>query len=181
MVTRLRPRYGAVLGYCRMVNQTLPWIVWTLSVVCVVVGLLGTIVPILPGAPLIFVGVLIAAWWEDFSRVGFFPVIITGSLAGITILVDIASSYLGAKRAGASTSALIGSIIGSLIGMFFLLPGLILGPFIGALVGEWWNGRNLSQATRVGMATWIGMLIGTAAKVGIAIAMVGVFILALLT
>jgi uncharacterized protein YqgC (DUF456 family) len=164
-----------------MVNQTLPWIVWTLSVVCVVVGLLGTIVPILPGAPLIFVGVLIAAWWEDFSRVGFFPVIITGSLAGITILVDIASSYLGAKRAGASTSALIGSIIGSLIGMFFLLPGLILGPFIGALVGEWWNGRNLSQATRVGMATWIGMLIGTAAKVGIAIAMVGVFILALLT
>jgi uncharacterized protein YqgC (DUF456 family) len=164
-----------------MITQALPWIVWTLCVACILVGFLGTVVPILPGAPLIFIGILIAAWWEDFSRIGVLPVVITGALALVTILVDIASSYMGAKRVGASKAALAGSIVGSLIGMFFLLPGLILGPFIGALVGEWWSARDLSQATRVGIATWIGMIVGTAAKVGLSLAMVGVFVLALLT
>jgi len=148
---------------------------------CILVGFLGTIVPILPGAPLIFIGILLAAWWEDFSRIGVIPVVITGALALVTLLVDIASSYMGAQRVGASRAALLGSIIGSLVGMFFLLPGLILGPFIGALAGEWWSARNLSQATRVGIATWIGMIVGTAAKVGLSLAMIGVFLLALLT
>ena len=164
-----------------MITQTLPWIVWTLCVACILVGFLGTVVPILPGAPLIFIGILIAAWWEDFSRIGVIPIVITGALALVTILIDFASSYVGAKRVGASKTALIGSIVGSLIGMFFLLPGLILGPFIGALAGEWWSARNLSQATRVGIATWIGMIVGTAAKVGLSLAMLGVFLLALLT
>ena len=148
---------------------------------CILVGFLGTIVPILPGAPLIFIGILLAAWWEDFSRIGVIPVVITGALALVTLLVDIASSYMGAQRVGASRAALLGSIMGSLVGMFFLLPGLILGPFIGALAGEWWSARNLSQAARVGIATWIGMIVGTAAKVGLSLAMVGVFLLALLT
>jgi uncharacterized protein YqgC (DUF456 family) len=164
-----------------MITQALPWIVWTLCVTCVLVGFLGTVVPILPGAPLIFIGILLAAWWEDFSRIGVIPVVITGALALATILVDVASSYLGAKRVGASKTALLGSIVGSFIGMFFLLPGLILGPFIGALAGEWWSARNLSRATQVGIATWIGMIVGTAAKVGLSLGMVGIFVLALVT
>ncbi len=136
--------------------------------------------PILPGPPLILVGAIFLAWWEDFSRIGVFSVAVIGVLTLMCILIDIASSYLGAKKVGASRAALIGSIAGSLIGIFFLLPGIILGPFLGALVGEWWMTHNISQATKVGLGTWLGLLIGSAAKLGLAVAMVGVLILALI-
>lgn len=164
-----------------MVSELMPWLVWALCIACVAIGFIGTIIPILPGPPLILAGVVVIAWWENFTRVGIIPVTIIGALAVLTIIIDFVSSYIGAKRVGASKAALLGSIIGSIIGIFFLLPGLILGPFVGALVGEWLSSRNVSQATRVGVGTWIGMLIGTAAKLGLSLAIIAVFILALLT
>lgn len=164
-----------------MLAELVPWMVWTLCVVCMAVGFLGAVLPILPGAPLIFMGILIAAWWEDFSRISVLTVVVTGVFAALTIVVDLVASYLGAKRVGASKAALLGSILGSLVGMFFLLPGLVVGPFVGALAGEWWSAQNLSQATRVGIGTWIGMIVGTAAKIGLSLAMIGVFLLALLS
>jgi uncharacterized protein YqgC (DUF456 family) len=163
-----------------MISELIPLIVWALCVACVVIGFIGTIVPILPGPPLILAGVLGIAWWEDFTKVGIVPVTIIGALAVLTIIIDFVSSYIGAKKVGASKAALVGSIIGSIVGIFFLLPGLILGPFFGALAGEWLSSRNVSQATRVGVGTWIGMLVGTAAKLGLSLAMIAVFILALL-
>lgn len=164
-----------------MVSQIIPWLVWALCLACIAIGFVGTIIPILPGPPLILAGVIGIAWWEDFTRVGILPVSIIGVLAVLTIVIDFVSSYIGAKKVGASRAALIGSIVGSVVGIFFLLPGLILGPFIGALLGEWWSARNLSQATRVGIGTWLGMLVGTAAKLGLSLAMIAVFLLSLLT
>jgi uncharacterized protein YqgC (DUF456 family) len=164
-----------------MLTELMPWLVWTLCVVCIVVGFLGTIAPILPGAPLIFLGILIAAWWEDFSRISVLTVVIAGVFASLAIVVDLVASYVGAKRVGASKAALFGSIVGSLVGMFFLLPGLIVGPFIGALAGEWWSAQNLSRATRVGLGTWLGMIVGTAAKIGLSLTMIGIFLLAILS
>lgn len=164
-----------------MFAEFAPWLVWTVCVACVVVGFLGTILPILPGAPLIFLGILLAAWWENFSRISVFTVVISGVFALLTIIVDFVASYMGAKRVGASRAALFGSILGSLVGIFFLLPGLIVGPFLGALAGEWWSAKNFSRATRVGIGTWVGMLLGTAAKIGLSLTMIGVFLLALLS
>jgi hypothetical protein len=86
------------------------------------------------------------------------------------------ASLLGAKRVGASRQALFGSVIGGIAGLFFGLIGLLLGPFIGAVAGELMARRSLADATRVGVATWIGWLVGTMAKIALAVSMLGVFL-----
>ena len=95
------------------------------------------------------------------------------------MIVDFAATALGAKRAGASKAAILGATFGSIIGMFFLLPGIILGPFIGAVIGEYWVNDDLREVGKVGVATWIGLLVGVVCKVAMALAMIGILILGL--
>ena len=78
----------------------------------------------------------------------------------------------------ASPRALWGASLGTIVGLFFGLPGLLIGPFLGALAGELSSGRELDQATRVGIGTWIGLLFGTLAKLALCFTMLGVFALA---
>jgi len=92
-------------------------------------------------------------------------------------VIDFAASALGAKRVGASPRAISGALIGSVVGLFFGLPGLLLGPFVGAVLGELSMQRSVGQATKVGIATWLGLLFGTLAKLALACTMVGVFLL----
>lgn len=157
-----------------------PIIIWTLCIGCLVIGFTGTIIPALPGTPLIFAGIFLVAWWYDFTLVGTPTLVITGILAALAIGVDFVATILGAKRVGASRAAVVGSTIGTLVGMFFFIPGLILGPFVGAVIGELYAQSGLSKATRVGIGTWIGLLFGTAAKIAISFAMIGIFLLALI-
>ena len=95
-----------------------------------------------------------------------------------TYFVDIAMMALGMKRLGATRRAMAGAALGTLAGLFFGLPGLIIGPFAGAMVGELTAEVNWRSAGRAGFAAWIGFLIGTMAKVGLAFAMVGIFLTA---
>ena len=74
-----------------------------------------------------------------------------------------------------------GAALGTLIGIFFGLAGIVFGPFIGAMVGEFLARRNLGQAGRAGVATWLGFILGTGVKLMLAFTMVGIFILAYLT
>ena len=111
-------------------------LLWLLAAVLVLAGLLGLILPALPGAPLLFAGLLVAAWVEDFSYVGGGTLAVLGALALLTYAVDFAASALGAKRFGASNRAIVGAAIGALVGIFFGLPGILLGPFVGAVLGE---------------------------------------------
>ena len=141
----------------------------------VIVGLIGTVVPILPGVLLVFGGLFLAAWAEDFSRVGAWALAIIGGLAALSFALDFAASVLGAKRAGASPKALAGATLGALVGIFFGLPGLLLGPFFGAVIGEYLARRELAHAGRVGLGTWLGLLLAAAAKVAIAFLMIGTF------
>jgi uncharacterized protein YqgC (DUF456 family) len=94
----------------------------------------------------------------------------------LALAADLAASVLGAKRVGASRQALIGSVIGGIVGIFFGLIGLLLGPFIGAVAGELMARRSIAGAARVGLATWIGLLVGTMAKIALAVSMLGVFL-----
>ena len=146
----------------------------------IVVGVLGTIIPALPGTPMIFAGMFLIAWWQDFAIIGILPLVILAVLTALAIVVDFVASALGARRVGASNWAIVGATLGSIIGMFFFIPGLIIGPFVGAVAGELFAQSTVQQATRVGIATWIGLLIGTALKVAIVAAMIGIFISALL-
>ncbi len=144
----------------------------------VVLGIIGTVMPALPGAPVVFVGLLIAAWAEGFQKVGWFTLSLLAVLTLLSFVVEFLASSLGAKRVGASWAALFCAAVGAIVGLFFGLPGFILGPFVGAVAGEYAARRNWRQASRVGLGTWIGMLLGIAGKLTLVFTMVGIFLTA---
>jgi uncharacterized protein YqgC (DUF456 family) len=153
-------------------------LIWLLSLILVGVGLAGTLLPGLPGTPLVFGGLLLIAWADDFQSVGVGMIILLAGLTVLAFCVDFISSSLGAKRAGASREALIGAALGTLIGIFFGFVGIVFGPFVGAVIGEFLAHRSLEQAGRAGVGTWIGFILGTGVKLVLAFTMVGIFFLA---
>lgn len=144
--------------------------------VLIVVGALGLVLPALPGAPLIFIGALLAAWAEDFVYIGLGSLIVLGVLSVLAIAVDFIASAFGVKRFGASPRAVAGATIGALVGIFFGLIGILIGPFVGAAVGELTVKRDLAAAGRAGVGAALGLALGTAAKLAIAFTMVGVIL-----
>ena len=145
----------------------------------IVVGVAGTVLPALPGVPLIFGGVLLAAWIGDFQRISVFTVVVLAVLEVLGIVIDYIAAALSAKRAGASKEGIIGAAIGTLAGIATGLWGLLFMPLVGAAVGEFIAHKDALRAGKVGAATWFGLLVGTAIKLAIAFTMVGVFIAAL--
>ncbi len=121
-----------------------PVVIWTLAVLLVVVGLVGVVLPAVPGTVLIFAGLLLAAWADGFARVGVFTITVLGILTVATYFVDVAMMALGMKRLGTTRRAAAGAAIGALAGLFFGLPGLIIGPFAGAVVGELTSAARLA-------------------------------------
>ena len=155
-------------------------LLWILVVVLIATGVVGTILPALPGALLVFAGILLGAWIDHFERVSITIVVICGVLTLLAWATDYAAAMLGAKRAGASRLAEIGAAIGTVAGVFTGLVGLIFMPLVGAAIGELIAVRNAARAAHVGVSTWIGLLLGTLAKVVLTFMMVGIFIAALL-
>lgn len=153
-------------------DWTIFW--WLLAVLVVIAGLAGTIIPALPGVPLIFVGLFIVAWVGDFVTVGWTTVTILAVLTAIAWFVDLLAGAMGAHRLGASRRSFWGASIGAVAGMFFGLPGIILGPFIGAVLGELSSGRDVFHSGKVGVGTWLGMIVATAVKLAIAFLMLGI-------
>ena len=151
---------------------------YVLSGVLILVGIAGTVLPALPGLPLVFAGMALAAWAGDFQEVGVPMLVLLGLLTVLSLVVDFLATMLGAKRVGASRLALMGSVVGTLVGLFFGQVGLFAGPFLGALVGELIHGRQIHAAAKVGLGTWVGIVIGTVLKLGLAFAMLGLFALA---
>jgi len=153
---------------------------FVLAAVLILVGLAGTIVPALPGVPLVFAGMLLAAWADHFQHVGTFTLIVLGVLSLLALAIDFVAGLLGAKRVGASPHAIWGAMIGTVVGLFFGLPGIVFGPFVGAVAGELLVGSRLERAAHVGVGTWLGLLFGTLAKIALCFTMLGVFALSFL-
>lgn len=153
-------------------------LLWALAVVLVITGLAGIVFPALPGTVLIFAGLLIAAWIDGFVRVGVITLVALGILTIATYFIDVAMMALGMKRLGASKRAMAGAAIGTLAGLFFGLPGIIVGPFAGAVIGELTAHHDWGRAGRAGVAAWIGFVVGTVVKMGVAFMMVGIFVAA---
>ena len=154
-------------------------LLWLIAVLLVAVGFVGLVLPALPGAALIFAGLLAAAWADGFTRVGWPTLTLVGVIAALSYGVDFVAAALGAKGAGASPRAMIGAAIGTVAGMFLGLPGLVLGPLVGAVLGEWTKHRDWKSAGRVGAAAWIGFLLGSAVKIALAFSMVAIFLAAM--
>ena len=167
---------AAMGGEVRGVDERFSWI---LVIALIIVGIAGTVLPLLPGAILVFGGIVLAAWIDDFTRIPVWLLVILGILTAIAWAVELIAAALGAKKAGASKLAVIGAAIGTLMGIFTGLWGLLFMPLAGAAIGEFVAQRDLLRAGTVGVATWIGLLVGTAIKLAIVFAMVGVLIVAL--
>lgn len=162
--------------------DTTVWL-YVLAGALIVVGLLGTFLPALPGMPLIFGGMLLAAWVGDFQIIGGWTLLVLGLMSLLALGIDFLASTLGVKKIGASNKAAIGAALGTLAGLPFALPGLLVGPFAGAVIGELlhrqaYDRANVGEAAKIGAATWIAMAIGAALKLAVAFIMLGIFALA---
>ncbi len=164
-------------------THNLEWLWWTLTIGLILVGLVGTLLPLLPGSTLILAGAVvhkvtldpdgtIVSWWT----IGGLLVLMLISYA-----IDFVSGAVGAKYFGATRLGAVGGIVGAIVGMFFSLsfpPAIFIGPLAGVLIGELIGGKELVAA---GKSTW-GTLLGTTAgligKLTIALAMVLWFALA---
>jgi len=155
-------------------DWTILW--WLLAGLIVIAGLAGTVVPAVPGVPLVFAGLFVGAWIGNFETVGWTTIAILAALAIFAWIVDFLAGAAGARYLGASSRAFWGAAIGAVAGIFFGLVGMLLGPFIGAILGEFSGGSTMVQSGRAGLGAWIGMVIATAMKLAIAFLMIGVFI-----
>ncbi len=155
-------------------------LLWILSAALILLGLAGTVLPALPGTLFVLAGIVLGAWIDDFTRVGWGSVAAVSVLAVLAWGLDYASGLLGASKVGASRQAIIGAALGTVAGVFMGLVGVLFMPLVGAALGEYMARREHGRAVKVGVATWLGIMAGLVAKVVIAFMMIGVFIGALL-
>ncbi len=151
-----------------------------LAVMLILTGILGTVIPGLPGAVLVLAGVVWLAWLDDFARLGAGTITVLVVLTVIFHATDLVATAVGAKGVGASRRAVVGALAGTLAGWFFGLPGVVIGPFVGAFVGEFSKGKPIGEAGRVGLGTWLGILLGAVVKLAVIFMMVGIAAVALL-
>jgi uncharacterized protein len=155
-------------------------LLWILCAALILVGLAGTVLPVLPGTILVWAGIVLGAWIDDFTRVGITTVVVVSVLAVLAWGLDYVAGLMGAKKAGASKQALIGAAAGTVLGLFMGLVGVLFMPLVGAAVGEYLAQKDQTRAVKVGISTWIGIMVGLIAKVVLAFIMVGIFGAALL-
>ncbi len=149
-----------------------------LGVLLGLAGFAGLLLPALPGAPMLFLGLVIIAWAEDFAYAGGWTLGVLAALAALTYLIDVVAGLLGARRFGASPRAMVGAGVGGLVGLFFGLIGVLLGPLIGAFIGQLTAVPDVMAAGRAGIGAAIGLVFGAALKIAVAFSMVGIFALA---
>ncbi len=154
-------------------------LLWILSALLIVVGIAGSVLPLLPGTGLVLAGIILGAWIDGFTRVGAGIVAAASVLALIGWALDYAAGLLGARKVGASREALIGASLGTVAGLFAGIVGVLFLPLLGAAIGEYVARRDQRHAVKVGMATWLGIMAGMVAKVVIVFMMTGLFVAAL--
>ncbi len=153
---------------------------YVLAALLMLGGLAGSVLPVLPGIPMVFGGIWLAAAVDGYRHLGVWWLLIIGAIGVLGVIVDFVAGALGARRVGASTRALWGATIGTIVGMFFGIPGLLFGPFVGAIAGELSSGNSVLRSAHVGVGTWLGLLFGTVLKLVLSFLMVGLFGVAML-
>ncbi|MFP4541977.1 MAG: DUF456 domain-containing protein [Opitutales bacterium] len=149
-------------------------------VLCFLLGLAGTVLPILPGTVIAFAGVLIHKLWMGADSVGWGFVAFCAVLGAASLVFDYVFTAWGARRYGASWKGALGAIVGGVVGIFIFTPllGLILGPILGAVLFELMDGRTRRDAARAGFGTFIGGLAAFAVKLVCTLGIIGGFVFA---
>ncbi|HHV18841.1 MAG TPA: DUF456 domain-containing protein [Thermoanaerobacterales bacterium] len=147
-----------------------------LSIILFITGLLGTILPVLPGAILIYGGMLLYGILTQFATLNANFFILQALVLVLIFFIDFLASTVGVQSFGGSKQAVWGAVIGIILGLIFFGPlGMIVGPFLGAAITELFRGKDLIQAIHVGFGTLIGVLGGTFLKSCIEILMITYF------
>lgn len=157
----------------------------TLGVVCLVVGLVGCFVPVIPGPPISYAGLILAwaarGWSSDV--LGWGTVLVLGVAVVLVTIYDTLAPVIGAKRYGASKAGIWGSVIGMVIGILGFLPvgplGMLVGAFAGAWVGELVAGKEGVAALKAAWGVFVGTVMGIVAKLVVSATITGYFIAAL--
>lgn len=150
---------------------------WVIAIVLMAVGLLGTVLPVVPGAIIILAAaVLHQIMLGSEKSVGWWNIGVLVVLALLSYALEFAGGYFGAKRFGATKWGAFGAMIGGIVGLFFSFPGLIAGPIVGAIAGELVAGKRLVSAGRAGWGTLLGNLAGMVGKLTIGLLMVSWFL-----
>lgn len=166
-----------LISFVTMIDPVFQVVLWLLAALLIVLGFAGLILPVMPGIPLVFAGLVLLAWAENFVYVGWMTLTLLGLLALVSYGVDFLASALGAKKFGASPRAVAGAALGALAGLFFGLVGIVLGPFVGAVIGEFSRKSSVRAAAHAGVGATLGLLFGVLLKIALAFAMIGVFVL----
>ena len=163
------------------------WLAWAGVWIVILAGIAGTVLPVLPGTLLVMAGIAWGAWLDNFTRVPVWVVVVCAVIGAIAFATDYVAAAMGAKRVRASGWAVIGAAIGTVAGIFTGFIGLLFMPLVGAMAGEWFaqrrktaehlvdDAQHHTRAMKVGVATWIGMMVGTAVKLALTFVMVGAF------
>ena len=145
-----------------------------LSFILVIVAAAGVVVPLLPGVPLAWLGVLLFAYATDFAIITVKLVLIFLGLTVLAILMDILMPFLGAKKYQASKEGLIGGVLGLLLGAAVLGPiGIVVGPFLGVFFGEMIRGKSQEEAMQATKGVLVGLIVGSAVKLALVLVMLG--------
>lgn len=153
---------------------------WIVAIAMIAVGVIGTVLPALPGVVFVFGGIVLAAWIDGFTRISGWTLGLLAILAAVSFAIDFIATAVSARRVGASRLGIVGAAIGTVAGVFTGLVGLIFMPLAGAFVGELIARRDALRAGQVGLATWLGLLAAAVLKIALVFVMVGVFVAALL-
>jgi uncharacterized protein YqgC (DUF456 family) len=147
--------------------------VYALVALLMIAGLVGSLLPVMPGTVLILAGAAVHAVATGFNPLGPGRLTILALLTVLAYALDYLAGALGVKRFGGSGWAVAGAVAGALVGMFLGLPGLLLGPLLGALGAEYLYTRQLNTSARAAFGTVVGLLVGAVAKVGLGLTMIG--------
>lgn len=141
--------------------MSLQIIVLTAAIILCLIGILGTILPMLPGVALIFVVITAYGWWEGFNQITFGYLMVLGLLTILSVVLNYMSSVMGAKYFGSTRAGLIGALLGTLAGIFFFPPlGILLGPLAGGYVGEYLTNHDAQASLKAGIGAAIGVFSG---------------------
>jgi uncharacterized protein YqgC (DUF456 family) len=144
--------------------------------ILMLVGLVGSAVPVLPGTPLIVAGALVYAVATDFTPIGIGRLVVLGLLAVAAAVLAHVAAALGVRGAGGSRWAMVGALVGAILGLAAAPAGLLLGPLLGAIVAELARTHRLATSERAGVGAVVGLVAGAVAHVALALVMVALFV-----
>ncbi|WP_269538945.1 DUF456 domain-containing protein [Cerasicoccus fimbriatus] len=159
------------------------WLALSVTFLIFLIGLLGSLLPVIPGCFVVWLGALIYWLWVPEGGVGLVYILSTAGLVILAQLLDFIASYYGARKFGGTWRGGVGALLGAIFGPLLLslipgigtIAGLILGPIIGAVLGELSAGRTFKEGGKAGFGTVVGGLVSFAMKFAIAVAMIGWF------